>query len=85
MLKQLPQGLHDWNKFIPPQELTDVLSQIGFGQTEIRGFDVTNQADFKTLKNILSKGLQEYQRDGLFSIQLNDDVSVCYIGKAIKQ
>ncbi|MBD2074109.1 3-demethylubiquinone-9 3-O-methyltransferase [Phormidium sp. FACHB-592] len=85
ILKQLPQGFHDWNKFIPPQELTEVLAKNGFSQAEIRGFDVTNQADFRMFQKILSKGLKEYQRDGLFPIQLNNDVSVCYIGKAIKQ
>ena len=85
ILKQLPQGFHDWNKFISPQELREVLAKNGFSQTEIRGFDITNQADFKMFQKILSKGLQDYQRDDLFPIQLNDDVSVCYIGKAIKQ
>lgn len=29
ILKQLPQGWHDWNKFIQPHELTNILIQSG--------------------------------------------------------
>lgn len=87
-LKRIPPGLHDWNKFIKPQEMIEVIERAGFEDLEIKGFDLTGGTNFKTLKNILLKGLNN-QREGekaeLFEIKINDDTSVCYIGKAVKK
>lgn len=84
ILKQLPQGLHDWTKFITPDEMTEILTRSGFNGIEMRGFDVTNGANLNTFRNVLIRGLKDYQKEGLFPIQLNDNFSVCYIGKATK-
>jgi 2-polyprenyl-6-hydroxyphenyl methylase/3-demethylubiquinone-9 3-methyltransferase len=87
ILKQIPRGLHDWNKFIKPDELIDVMEKSGFADILIKGFDVTDGANFKTLKDILLKGLnnhREGEKAELFPIQINEDTSVCYIGKSVK-
>lgn len=84
ILRQLPQGLHDWHNFIQPYELEKILRDLGFIQIELKGFDVTNGGSLKILFQILTQGLKEYHKDGLFPIKLNDDLSVCYIGKAVK-
>ncbi|HEY9804687.1 MAG TPA: bifunctional 2-polyprenyl-6-hydroxyphenol methylase/3-demethylubiquinol 3-O-methyltransferase UbiG [Leptolyngbyaceae cyanobacterium] len=76
---QLPQGLHDWNKFIKPNELNDRMQNIEFKNIVIKGFDLTDSASFTTLKNILFEGLTSQ-----FEIQINEDTSVWYIGKAMK-
>lgn len=87
ILKQIPRGLHDWNKFIKPDELIDLMETTGFKNIEIKGFDLTDGTNFKTLRDMVFKGLNN-RRNGdtteLFKIQINDDTSVCYIGKAVK-
>ncbi len=87
ILKQIPRGLHDWNKFIPPQELIDVMEKTGFADVEVKGFDLTGGTNFKTLRDIVLRGLSKQREDGkveFFEIQINEDTSVWYIGKAVK-
>jgi 2-polyprenyl-6-hydroxyphenyl methylase/3-demethylubiquinone-9 3-methyltransferase len=87
ILKQIPRGLHDWNKFILPQELIEVMEITGFADVVIKGFDLTGGTNFKTLRDIVLKGLSKPREGGeveLFEIQINEDTSVCYIGKAVK-
>jgi 2-polyprenyl-6-hydroxyphenyl methylase/3-demethylubiquinone-9 3-methyltransferase len=88
ILKQLPQGLHDWNKFIKPQELKEIMERVGFADIIIKGFDVTDGTNFNTLRDIMLKGLtnqREGKKSDFFKIQINEDTSVCYIGKAVKR
>ncbi|MDP8964726.1 MAG: bifunctional 2-polyprenyl-6-hydroxyphenol methylase/3-demethylubiquinol 3-O-methyltransferase UbiG [Cyanobacteriota bacterium] len=87
ILKQLPRGLHDWNKFIKPEELSNFLESSGFADIVIKGFDMTNGTSFETLKDVVLKGLsnQSKGKDAeLFKIQINEDTSISYIGKAVK-
>jgi 2-polyprenyl-6-hydroxyphenyl methylase/3-demethylubiquinone-9 3-methyltransferase len=87
ILKQIPRGLHDWNKFIQPQELIELIEKTGFADVIIKGFDLTGGTNFKTLINIVLRGLSKQREGGeveLFEIQINEDTSVCYIGKAVK-
>lgn len=87
VLKQIPRGLHDWNKFIQPEELTEVMQRIGFTDVVVKGFDLTGGTNFKTLRDIISRGLSKQKEGGeveLFEIQINEDTSVCYIGAAVK-
>ena len=79
ILKQLPKGLHDWNKFITPQELITNMENTGF-----RDIDGTN---FQTLINMVFQGLNHQNKDNKFEsfkIQINENTSVWYIGKAVK-
>ncbi|MBD1870265.1 3-demethylubiquinone-9 3-O-methyltransferase [Cyanobacteria bacterium FACHB-471] len=87
VLNQIPRGLHDWNKFIKPDELNLMLREKHFSNIEVKGFDVTNGMNFGVLKDILLKGLSTRSEGGeadLFKIQINRDTSMCYIGKADK-
>lgn len=86
-LKHIPPGLHDWNKFIKPQEMIDVMKITGFADIVIKGFDLTGGTNFKTLRDLVLKDFnnqKEGNKGDLFEIKINDDTSVCYIGKAIK-
>jgi len=86
-LKQIPPGLHDWNKFIKPQEMIETMKTAGFADVVIKGFDLTGGSSFKTLKNVLLKGLNNQiqgEKAELFEIKINNDTSVCYIGKTVK-
>ncbi len=83
LLRQIPQGIHDWEKFITPAELTACLRQSGFGEIVCRGFDLTNGGSLPTLVALLWSGLQPAARR-LLAVQINDDLEVMYIGKAVK-
>lgn len=85
VLQQIPRGIHDWNKFIKPEELMNILEKSGFGDIAIKGFDLTNGSNFKTLMDIARKGLEGGCNDGAgFKIPINNDTRVSYIGKAAK-
>ncbi|MBW4604647.1 MAG: bifunctional 2-polyprenyl-6-hydroxyphenol methylase/3-demethylubiquinol 3-O-methyltransferase UbiG [Calothrix sp. FI2-JRJ7] len=87
ILNQMPRGLHDWNKFIKPQELIDTSYNTGFTDVLIKGFDLTGGMSIKTLKNILFQGLNNTKKGAdseLFEIEINDDISIWYIGKGVK-
>jgi 2-polyprenyl-6-hydroxyphenyl methylase / 3-demethylubiquinone-9 3-methyltransferase len=87
VLNQIPRGLHDWNKFIKPDELSAMLKEKHFSNVVIQGFDVTNGMNFGVLKNIILRGLNNQNKareTDLFKIQINQDTSMCYIGKADK-
>lgn len=87
LFQELPLGLHDWHKFIKPDELINTMQKAGFKDILVNGFDLTGGTNLATLKNILFKGLTsptQNSNKALFDIQINDDTSVWYIGKAMK-
>ena len=40
ILQEIRRGVHDWDKFITPEELSVVMGDTGFGNIEIKGFDM---------------------------------------------
>ena len=58
VLRQIPQGIHDWEKFITPAELTTWLTQSGFGDITCRGFDLTDGGNLGTMFALLWSGLR---------------------------
>ena len=63
------------------------MGKTGFTDIVVKGLDLTGGTNFKTLRDILLRGLSKQKENGeveLFEIQINQDTSVCYIGKAIK-
>lgn len=44
ILREIQRGIHDWEKFIKPEELTDLVQKNGFTDVEIKGFDVFGEA-----------------------------------------
>jgi 2-polyprenyl-6-hydroxyphenyl methylase/3-demethylubiquinone-9 3-methyltransferase len=79
VLGVIQKGVHDWNKFIQPEELTAWLQESQFSQVEIKGFDLFSEALKLNLSNYL-----KYRRTGMFDVMINDDISINYIGKATK-
>ncbi|MGL5734443.1 MAG: bifunctional 2-polyprenyl-6-hydroxyphenol methylase/3-demethylubiquinol 3-O-methyltransferase UbiG, partial [Beijerinckiaceae bacterium] len=37
ILRWLPRGTHDWNKFVTPRELEDAIGAGGFSVRDVRG------------------------------------------------
>ncbi|MEN9218179.1 MAG: bifunctional 2-polyprenyl-6-hydroxyphenol methylase/3-demethylubiquinol 3-O-methyltransferase UbiG [Gloeomargarita sp. DG_2_bins_126] len=85
ILRQIPPGIHDWEKFITPAELTGFLERAGFDHILCRGFDLTDGGNLKTLFSLLVNGLQSDDTRKALKVQINDDTSVVYIGKAVKR
>ncbi|OKH20751.1 bifunctional 2-polyprenyl-6-hydroxyphenol methylase/3-demethylubiquinol 3-O-methyltransferase UbiG [Chroogloeocystis siderophila] len=79
ILGEIQQGVHDWNKFIKPEELINLLENSGFEEIEIRGFDIFGEA----LRLDLTKYIQ-FKKTNKFNVTINDDTSINYIGKASK-
>lgn len=68
ILRDMPRGTHDWKKFIKPEELREVMIWEGLDSIEIKGLDVRGKD----------------RKSGQFNIQINDNSSIMYIGKAVK-
>lgn len=77
--RKIPQGIHDWEKFIKPEELRQMLQESGFSGIEIQGFDFWSE--------LFSLDLIYYWEvltQNKLRVRLNDDTSLMYIGKATK-
>jgi len=80
MLRQIPRGVHDWRKFIPPEALHDWLEQTGFAAVEMQGFDLFGRNSLAQMAN-----LKHFWQTGGFRVRFDDDMRVMYIGTARKQ
>jgi 2-polyprenyl-6-hydroxyphenyl methylase/3-demethylubiquinone-9 3-methyltransferase len=79
ILRQIDRGVHDWNKFIQPEELTEWLDAAGFKNIDIKGFDIFGDGLKLKLFNYIN-----YWKTGVVPIKINEDNSINYIGKAVK-
>lgn len=77
ILRQIPRGVHDWNKFLRPDELQQYLKQHNFSDIQIHGFDLFGRNAIANLR-----ALQYFWRTGEFQVQFDDDTQVMYIGVA---
>lgn len=80
VLKEIPQGIHDWQKFIKPEELTTLLQTTGFTNIDIKGFNLFGE---NLGANVAA--YWRYKKTGDFRIGFNKNTSVMYIGKAEKK
>ncbi len=79
-LQQIPCGVHDWNKFITPAELSELLVKNDIQPTVVTGFDLFG-------KGIAAKwqSLRRYWRSGEFQVSFEPEVDrVMYIGVGVK-
>jgi 2-polyprenyl-6-hydroxyphenyl methylase/3-demethylubiquinone-9 3-methyltransferase len=76
--KTIDRGIHDWKKFIKPEELTNWMAQ-SFTNIEIKGFSLFGNS----LPNAIAT-FWRYKRTGKLSVSITDNTSVMYIGKAEK-
>jgi 2-polyprenyl-6-hydroxyphenyl methylase / 3-demethylubiquinone-9 3-methyltransferase len=78
LLQEIPRGIHDWHKFINPAELISLMQE-GFTAIEIKGFNILGET---WLQNI--QAYRHYKQTGGFQVSISDNLSVSYIGKAVK-
>jgi len=79
LLQEIPQGIHDWRKFIQPEELIQELRSLGFQSIDITGFNLFGSTITEHIQSYW-----HYCRTGKFTVCLNADTSIMYIGKAVK-
>lgn len=79
LLHEIPRGIHDWQRFIQPEELTQALRSLGFQHLDLTGFNLFGS----TLPEHIQAYL-DYRRTGQFNVRLNADTAIMYIGKAVK-
>jgi 2-polyprenyl-6-hydroxyphenyl methylase/3-demethylubiquinone-9 3-methyltransferase len=79
LLGEIQPGVHDWEKFIKPDELDSLLQGQGFSGIEIKGFDI-----FSPIFQLNFFSYLKYKKTGKPQIKINNDTSINYIGKAMK-
>jgi 2-polyprenyl-6-hydroxyphenyl methylase/3-demethylubiquinone-9 3-methyltransferase len=79
ILRQIPCGIHDWQKFIKPEYLVELMEKQGFVDFEIKGFNVLGETISENIQAYLY-----YQKNKNFRITISDNTSLMYIGKAVK-
>jgi len=77
ILQEIPRGIHDWQKFIKPEELTDLMHKNGFTNIEMKGFDLFGEGFHR---NIIA--YRHYKNTGGFQAKINHNTSLMYIGTA---
>lgn len=80
VLKEIPQGIHDWQQFIKPKELTTLMQKAGFTNVDIQGFNLFGEHLGANLA-----AYWRYKQTGDFSVSFSKNTSVMYIGKAEKK
>ena len=80
-LRQIPQGIHDWHKFITPAELTAMLGRQGMQPTSITGFNLFGPPGLPGKWQTL----QQYRRSGQLQVEFGSQRDrIMYIGIANK-
>jgi len=80
VLKMIPSGIHDWQKFVPPQELNALLEKNEFSSITMQGFDLFGRNPMMHIAT-----LYHFWKTGEFQVRFDDDTQVIYIGIARKQ
>ncbi len=78
-LRLIPRGVHDWQKFVPPEDLRQFLMQTGLTTIHMQGFDLFGRHGVAHVATLL-----HYWRTGNFRVRWDDDLRVMYIGVAQK-
>ncbi|NJS09075.1 MAG: 3-demethylubiquinone-9 3-O-methyltransferase [Microcoleus sp. CSU_2_2] len=71
ILQEIKRGVHDWEKFITPEELSLVMRDIGFSNVEIKGFDMFGEmgallAEMQSFWKNLMTGKQLFPSSAVF-------------------
>lgn len=79
ILRQIPVGIHDWEKFVTPEELGEMLAQTGFEAVKMDGFNL-----FGSTVGEIVDAYRFYKTTGQFDVRFDDDMRVMYIGTAVR-
>jgi 2-polyprenyl-6-hydroxyphenyl methylase/3-demethylubiquinone-9 3-methyltransferase len=77
LLRLIPAGVHDWERFVAPEALRGWLRASGFGTITMQGMDLFGRGPLRTLGRLF-----HYRRTGAFQVGFDHDLSVMFIGSA---
>ena len=77
VLRQIPRGIHDWEKFVRPEELEQLLMQAGFAEVTMQGFDLFGRNLLAQMANLI-----HFWKTGGFRVQFDRDTRIMYVGTA---
>jgi 2-polyprenyl-6-hydroxyphenyl methylase/3-demethylubiquinone-9 3-methyltransferase len=78
-LRLIPRGIHDWEQFVPPEDLTQSLTEARLSDINIQGFDLLGRHPLAQLQT-----LWHYWQTGSLRVNFDDNTHVFYIGTARK-
>ncbi|MBW4531353.1 MAG: bifunctional 2-polyprenyl-6-hydroxyphenol methylase/3-demethylubiquinol 3-O-methyltransferase UbiG [Aphanothece saxicola GSE-SYN-MK-01-06B] len=77
LLRLIPAGVHDWERFVTPEALEGWLLASGFSAIRMQGMDLFGRGPLRTLGRLL-----HYLRTGGFQVAFDQDLAVMFIGTA---
>jgi 2-polyprenyl-6-hydroxyphenyl methylase/3-demethylubiquinone-9 3-methyltransferase len=77
LLRLIPAGVHDWERFVAPVALRGWLVASGFSVITMQGMDLFGRGPLRTLGRLF-----HYRRTGDFQVEFDQDLSVMVIGAA---
>ncbi|MDM7952005.1 MAG: bifunctional 2-polyprenyl-6-hydroxyphenol methylase/3-demethylubiquinol 3-O-methyltransferase UbiG [Cyanobium sp. CZS 25K] len=77
LLRLIPAGVHDWERFVPPDALQRWLLASGFTTITLEGMDLFGRDPLRTLGRLL-----HFLRSGDLKVRFDQDLAVMFIGAA---
>ncbi|MBE9100230.1 bifunctional 2-polyprenyl-6-hydroxyphenol methylase/3-demethylubiquinol 3-O-methyltransferase UbiG [Vacuolonema iberomarrocanum] len=80
LLREIPRGIHDWRKFVTPDEVQGHMASAGLEAIAINGFNL-----FGSTVGEKFEALRHYWRTGEFRVRFDADTSIMFIGLGQKR
>ena len=80
LLQEIPRGIHDWRKFLSPEEVQEYMEVAGLEAIALHGFNLFGSTVGEKLGALL-----HYWRTGEFRVRFDADTSIMFIGVGQKQ
>lgn len=77
LLRLIPAGVHDWDRFVPPEDLRRWLVASGFAAITLQGLDLFGRGPLRTVGRLL-----HYLRHRALQVRFDQDLAVMFIGAA---
>jgi len=75
LLGEIPRGIHDWRKFLTPDEVQGYMEAAGMGAIALNGFNIFGSTIGEKIA-----ALHHYWRTGTFRARFDSDTSIMFIG-----
>lgn len=80
LLREIPRGIHDWRKFLTPEEVQGYMTSVGLEAIAINGFNLFGSTVGEKLG-----ALRHYWYTGEFRVRFDADTSIMFIGVGQKR
>ena len=80
LLREIPRGIHDWRKFLTPDEVQGHMASVGLEAIALHGFNLFGSTVGEKLE-----ALRYYWHTGEFRVRFDADTAIMFIGVGQKQ